>query len=253
MSVSEVQRRATRQHVRYQSKLKPLRGPPLALAEPAIGHPICGGMFDRQNVSSTVTIQVVLQTILLPHARPRGSVSSLDSDTRRELGQLLRELRKRERLTLGALSQQVGVSQSALSQFETGKSEPSLGTLWRLGRALNASLFDFFAKQQAESVDITRSGDRTVVVYERSRYEAVARSSRRKLDLYFLHLQPGGGPVREAVSHAGEECGVVLRGSMDVQVGDEMHRLETGDGIWFISGQPHANLAELISRVHFHD
>lgn len=170
-------------------------------------------------------------------------MSSLDTDTRRELGQLLRELRKRERLTLGALSQQVGVSQSALSQFETGKSEPSLGTLWRLGRALNASLFDFFAKQQAESVDITRSGDRTVVVYERSRYEAVARSSRRKLDLYFLHLQPGGGPVREAVSHAGEECGVVLRGSMDVQVGDEMHRLETGDGIWFISGQPHTFIA----------
>ena len=51
-------------------------------------------------------------------------MSSLDTDTRRELGQLLRELRKRERLTLGALSQQVGVSQSALSQFETGKSEP---------------------------------------------------------------------------------------------------------------------------------
>lgn len=166
-------------------------------------------------------------------------MSSLDLDTRRDLGKLLREMRKREGLTLEALSLQVGISHSALSQFENGKAEPTLGTLWKLGRALNASLFDFFANQQSESVNVTRKRERTVVTYEGFRYEAVARSGRRKLDLYFLHLQPGGGPVREPVAHTGEECGVVLRGAMDVQVGDETHHLRTGDGIWFVSGQPH--------------
>ncbi len=166
-------------------------------------------------------------------------MSSLDSDTRRELGKLLREMRKREGMTLEALSSRVGISHSALSQFETGKTEPTLGTLWKLGQALNASLFDFFANQRAESVNITRERERTVVTYERFRYEAVARSGRRKLDLYFLHLQPGDGPVREPVAHAGEECGVVLHGAMDVYVGDETHHLQTGDGIWFVSGQPH--------------
>ena len=60
-------------------------------------------------------------------------MKSLDEDTRRTLGKLLRELRHREGLTLSRLSQQVGVSQSALSQFESGRSEPSLGTLWSLG------------------------------------------------------------------------------------------------------------------------
>lgn len=166
-------------------------------------------------------------------------MSSLDAETRRALGQLLRELRHREGLTLAALSEQVGVSQSALSQLESGRTEPSLGTLWKLGRALNASLFDFFAKEPAQSVDVTAQSERTVMVYERARYEAVARSGRRNLDLFFLHLQPGEGPVREPVSHAGEEVGVVLSGSMDVTVGDAAHRLGPGDGIWFISTQPH--------------
>jgi transcriptional regulator with XRE-family HTH domain len=166
-------------------------------------------------------------------------VGSLDADTRRELGQLLRELRRREGLTLSALSDVVGVSQSALSQFESGRAEPSLGTLWRLGRALNASLFDFFANEPARSVDVTSSAERTVMVYERARYEGVARSGRRKLDLFFLHLQPGQGPVREPVSHAGEEVGAVISGAMEVTVADETHRLETGDGIWFVSTQPH--------------
>jgi transcriptional regulator with XRE-family HTH domain len=166
-------------------------------------------------------------------------MASLDDATRRELGKLLRELRQREGLTLNALSEEVGVTASALSQFETGKSEPSLGTLWKLGRALNASLFDFFAQEPARSVDVTRSADRTVVTFDRYHYEAVARSDNRKIDLFFLHLEPGDGPVRDAVSHAGEECGVVLQGQMEVFIGEESYRLETGDGIWFDSGKAH--------------
>ncbi len=166
-------------------------------------------------------------------------MASLDASTRQALGKLLRQLRQREQLTLAALSAQVGVSVSALSQFETGKAEPSLGTLWSLGRSLNASLFDFFAKQESEYVDVTPVGDRTVVVQDRARYEAIARSSRRRLDLFYLYLDPGEGAVREPVAHAGEEAGVVVSGTMDVIVGDQTHRLGPGDGIWFVSSQIH--------------
>lgn len=166
-------------------------------------------------------------------------MGSLDAQTRRELGLHLRSLRMREGFTLSALGEQVGVTQSALSQFENGKSEPSLGTLWALGRALNASLFDFFARQPADAVDVTPAVQRTVVEYQGARYEAVARSARRGLDLFFLHLLPGTGPVREAVGHAGEESGVVLSGAMEVEVAGTDYRLGPGDGIWFLSSQPH--------------
>lgn len=159
--------------------------------------------------------------------------------TRIALGQLLRELRRREGLTLAVLSGQVGVTTSALSQFETGKAEPSLGTLWSLGRVLNASLFDFFAKRETENIDVTSVAERTVVIQERARYEAIARSSSRRMDLFFLYLQPGDGPVREPVSHAGEEAGVVLSGTMEVIVANQSHRLTSGGGIWFVSDQPH--------------
>lgn len=166
-------------------------------------------------------------------------MASLDAQTRVELGRHLRGLRLREGLTLAALSEQVGVTQSALSQFENGRSEPSLGTLWALGRALNASLFDFFARQMSDAVDVTPAADRTIVSYPGARYEAVARSSRRALDLFFLHLDPGTGPIREPVGHAGEETGVVLSGVLDVEVAGTWHRLGPGDGIWFVSSQPH--------------
>jgi transcriptional regulator with XRE-family HTH domain len=166
-------------------------------------------------------------------------MTSLTPDVRAELGRHVRDLRLAQELTLARLAAEVGVTASALSQIERGKSEPSLGTLWRLGRALNASLFDFFAREEAPVVDVTRADERTVVEFERLRYEAVARSAERQIDLFFLHLKPGDGPARELTTHAGEETGVVLEGAMDVVVAGRRHRLGPGDGIWFLSGQPH--------------
>ena len=151
----------------------------------------------------------------------------------------LRRLRQAQALTLSALAERVGVTASALSQIERGTSEPSLGTLWRLGRALNASLFDFFAAQEAPTVDVTRAGDRTVVEFERFSYEVMARSAQRGIDLFTLRLEPGDGPVRDPIGHAGEEAGVVVEGTMDVVVAGLTYRLGPGDAIWFVSGQPH--------------
>ena len=166
-------------------------------------------------------------------------VTSLDQDVREGLGMHLRRLRRAQSLTLSALAGQVGVTASALSQIERGTSEPSLGTLWRLGRALNASLFDFFAGQEAPTVDVTRAGDRTVVEFERFRYEVMARSAQRGIDLFTLRLEPGDGPVRDPIGHAGEEAGVVVEGTMDVVVAGTTYRLGPGDAIWFVSAQPH--------------
>jgi transcriptional regulator with XRE-family HTH domain len=166
-------------------------------------------------------------------------VAALDAGVRKALGQLLRDLRRQQGLSLAELSRRVGVSASALSQFETGRAEPSLGTLWQLGRALDASLFDFFASEPKESVQLTRAHERTVVSYGRARYEALARSNLRHLDHFVLHLQPGEGVVREAVAHAGEECGLVLEGEMVVHVGGSSYRLGPGDALWFDSEQPH--------------
>lgn len=166
-------------------------------------------------------------------------MSGLDPALRLALGRHVRELRQTQGRTLASLAEQIEISPSALSQIERGKSEPSLGTLWRLGQALKASLFDFFSSGDAADVEITRAGERTLVEFERFRYEAIAVSPRRTIDLFLLRLEPGDGAVREVVGHAGEEAGLVLEGELDVLVAGVAHRLGPGDGIWFLSTQPH--------------
>jgi transcriptional regulator with XRE-family HTH domain len=166
-------------------------------------------------------------------------VSGLDEPLRQELGRHVRRLRQGQHLTLAALAEQVSISPSALSQIERGKSEPSLGTLWRLGNVLQASLFDFFSHDRPAPVDVTRRSERTVVEFDRLRYEAIAVSARRTIDLFVLRLEPGAGPVRDVVRHPGEEAGLVLSGRMEILVAGESHELGVGDGIWFESTEPH--------------
>jgi transcriptional regulator with XRE-family HTH domain len=166
-------------------------------------------------------------------------MTGLDQEVRDELGRNVRELRVAQGMTIAALASVVGISPSAISQIERAAIEPSLGTLWKLGKALDASLFDFFTHEEQPTVELTRAGERVLVELERFRYEVVARSTARQLDLFFLRVAPGDGAVREPAAHAGEECGVVLEGVLDVEVAGVTHRLAEGDGIWFLSTQPH--------------
>lgn len=151
----------------------------------------------------------------------------------------MRELRKAKSLTLAELASAVEISTSALSQIERGVVEPSLGTLWRLNHVLGSSLFDFFNQPQQARVQICRRDERVVVQFDGYAYETLVQATRRRLDLFVLELEPGDEPVRPPIAHYGEECGLVTAGTMEVIVGDESHRLEVGDSIWFDSTLPH--------------
>jgi transcriptional regulator with XRE-family HTH domain len=166
-------------------------------------------------------------------------VSGLDENVRRELGQHLRSLRRANGLTLAELAGAVGVSISALSQIERGAVDPSLGTLWRLNDVLGSSLFDFFNRPREARVQICRSSERTLIELDRHAYQTLVQATQRRMDLFIMELDPGDEPVRPPLAHWGEECGVVTEGTMEVLVGGESHRLESGDSIWFDSTQKH--------------
>jgi mannose-6-phosphate isomerase-like protein (cupin superfamily) len=51
---------------------------------------------------------------------------------------------------------------------------------------------------------------------------------------------PPGEDGREPVRHVGEECVVVIRGSLEVTLGDQRVVLEAGDSMTFDSEAPHA-------------
>jgi transcriptional regulator with XRE-family HTH domain/quercetin dioxygenase-like cupin family protein len=60
------------------------------------------------------------------------------------VGQRIREVRLERGLTLRGLARAVGVSASLVSQIETGKSQPSVSTLYAITKALDISVEDVF-------------------------------------------------------------------------------------------------------------
>ena len=80
----------------------------------------------------------------------RGNRSSRQS-LRNDLGHRLREAREQKKIGLRELARRLGVSASLISQIETGKTEPSINTLFAIVSELELSVNEivFDSKQDA--------------------------------------------------------------------------------------------------------
>lgn len=71
----------------------------------------------------------------------------------RDIGRRVRELRKKQGLTLAELGDRVGLSQGQLSRLESGKQGFRSALLLRLAKALDVKPVYFFLEQEAERVE----------------------------------------------------------------------------------------------------
>jgi transcriptional regulator with XRE-family HTH domain/quercetin dioxygenase-like cupin family protein len=74
------------------------------------------------------------------------------------VGQRIREVRLHRGLSLRGLARAVGVSASLVSQIETGKSQPSVSTLYAITKALNISVEDVFDTDADEGIGADGAG-----------------------------------------------------------------------------------------------
>jgi transcriptional regulator with XRE-family HTH domain len=159
------------------------------------------------------------------------------------IGASLRHVRRRRGLTLRAVAESAGVTESFLSQVERDIASPSIATLRRIAVALGTSI-GVILDEAGPHGQLVRAADRRVVTYPglAARDEFLTDGSDGRLQVILSVVEPGGGTGPEAYSHeSDEECLIVLEGSLDLWVGAEHHRLETGDAIRYSSRVPHRN------------
>lgn len=159
------------------------------------------------------------------------------------IGASLRAARKRRDMTLRAVAAEAGVTESFLSQAERDIASPSIATLRRIAGALGMTIGQIL-DGAASNGQLVRAADRRVVDYPslRARDEFLTDGSGGRLQVILSTIQPGGGTGAEAYSHeSDEECLIVLEGRLDLWVGDDEYRLESGDAIRYSSRLPHRN------------
>jgi transcriptional regulator with XRE-family HTH domain len=160
-----------------------------------------------------------------------------------DLGGRIRALRMARRETLRTLAAEAGVTESFLSQVERGVAAPSIASVQRIARALGTSIAELFATDDRAGI-VVRAADRRRVVYQGlgAIDEFLTRATDGRLQVILSTIEPGGGTGDEAYTHdSDEEVVVVLEGVLDLWVGPEHYRLETGDAVTHSSRVPHRN------------
>jgi transcriptional regulator with XRE-family HTH domain len=157
------------------------------------------------------------------------------------IGNKIRMIRKEKGFTLETMANKTGLSKGLLSQVERGISQPSLDSLWKITRALEASIIHFFEDIDQKHVHVTRKEKRRQMVFPESTgtYSLLSSGGNAKLGMLEVRLQPGQMVMDKFVQAEGEECFVVTKGSVTVRVNDEEHVLGEGDSISFDSAKSH--------------
>ncbi|HEY2603584.1 MAG TPA: cupin domain-containing protein [Thermoleophilaceae bacterium] len=168
------------------------------------------------------------------------------------IGARLRKERERQGLSVRGLASRLGISASALSQIETARSRPSVGTLYAIVSELGLSFDELFAQPSskasrrrpaaAEHHVVQRAGDRPTLELESGvRWERLNPTGERDVDFLEVEYDGGGAssPGGTFVHHAGREYGLVTSGTLKVTVGFDEYELGPGDSICFDSAVPH--------------
>lgn len=166
------------------------------------------------------------------------------------LGRQLRALRRAASLSVEALARQAGVSAGLVSQVERGIGNPSLQNLQKLAAALGTTLSTLFSQEGGGAGPEGAAGARASVVRRDQRKKLVFPHERIVYELLTPDLQHSMEVIRSVVpvdydtsarpyQHSGEDCVHILRGRMEVHVGDESYVLEAGDTITFDASVPH--------------
>jgi len=158
-----------------------------------------------------------------------------------QIGRRLRAIRERLSLSQRQLARQSGVANATISQIEAAKLNPTVSMLKRVLDGIPISLGEFFGDEyEARDKVFFRAADLTEIADGGVSFRQVGTNLKnRAIQLLEECYQPGSGTGKHAITHDGEECGIILSGRLEVTVGDQKAVLAKGDAYYFKSSQPH--------------
>jgi len=148
-------------------------------------------------------------------------------------------------MTLAELAKATGISIGTLSQLERGLVSPTVRTLYTVANALGvmpAWLIDPGqpTPRTAENQFIVRAGSRSQMFdIGGIRKDIASPASSERLRGFFMVIQPGCNSGAQPYSHKGEEIGLLLSGTLELQIDGTTYTLHEGDCFAFPSSKPH--------------
>lgn len=155
------------------------------------------------------------------------------------IGSKLRAARKANGYTLDQLAVSSGLTKGFLSRIERDETSPSVASLITLCEVMSIDVGTLFAKPDValvrrEDAPLINLGGRLVVDH------LMTPRAQSKLQLVHSSIEPGGtGGSDPYTINCEVEVLYVVKGTVDLILIDQKHRLTAGDALTFNGGEPH--------------
>ena len=176
--------------------------------------------------------------------------------TTEDIGARLRDARLQRGLSLRSVAQALGVSASLISQVETGKTQPSVSTLYAMVTHLGVSMDELLGVVPTNTTRssqifghagrvlpaVQRAGENPVLEMENGvHWERLAVGEGGPADALLVSYDPGASSSIEGklMRHSGIEYAYILEGELTLQLDFDTHVLGPGDSLQFDSVRPH--------------
>lgn len=169
---------------------------------------------------------------------------SQTSDFECDIAQRIKGLREALGLSAEQMAQSTGVTVQNVEEFESGRHEVPVSFLYKLAQATGVDLTALITGTEAKlhQYSLVRKGEGLSADRRKAyKYRSLAyRFNRPAMEPFLVTVPPKPRDKVEFNQHLGEEFVFLLKGRMEVLLGEEVVVLEPEDSLYFSSTIPHA-------------
>ena len=167
-----------------------------------------------------------------------------------EMAGRIRELREITGLSVAEMARRTGVSEEEYRLCESGTYELNISFLYRCALSFGVDVTDLIEghSPKLRSYTLTRSGGGQKIeqAHHMTGYNLAADFRNRIALPLYMELEYSEEALHEDIeltTHAGQECDLVISGSMKIQIGEHTEILHPGDCVYYDSATPHGMIA----------
>ncbi len=168
----------------------------------------------------------------------------------REVSARIHALREEAGLTAQEMAEKTGVTANEYIACEEGRADLTFAFIYRCATAFRVDVTDLIEGESPNlhAYTVTRRGDgqRIEQAHGMVYYNLAPSFKNRISEPLFVRAayseEAQHSPI-ELTTHAGQECDIVVKGHLKVQIGDHTEVLGEGDAIYYDSSAPHGMIA----------
>jgi quercetin dioxygenase-like cupin family protein len=169
----------------------------------------------------------------------------------KSFGTKMKQLREMKKISFEDLANKTGFAQRYLKEIEEGIAIPPVSAVIQIAKALSIDSGSFLSAEEQEASERRRreSFFKRTQAYS---YKTLTPDAERKhMKAFLVTIDPRQDHKMVEYKHEGEEFLYVLKGHVEVMVGENQNLLKKGETIHFNSGITHKlrNLSDIEAKL----